>query len=33
MIVKYNYKLGFVTATHISKKKMSCSKKQENKKT
>ena len=31
MIVKYNYKLGFVTATHISNKKLSCSNKQENK--
>ena len=27
MIVKYNYKLGFFTATHISNKKLSCRKK------
>ena len=31
MIVKYNYKFGFVTGTNISNKKLSCSNKQENK--
>ena len=27
MIVKYNYKLGFFTTTHIFNKKLSCRKK------